>query len=52
MGITNTFATIPGFVAPQLTDSMTTADPKTRECRASCLSRSLDHVHFGQTRIE
>lgn len=29
MGITNTFATIPGFLAPQVTDLLTTADPKT-----------------------
>jgi hypothetical protein len=27
MGITNTFGTIPGFFAPAVTDSITTADP-------------------------
>eukprot|EP00037_Helgoeca_nana_P015170 m.141938 g.141938 ORF g.141938 m.141938 type:complete len:519 (-) comp22892_c0_seq2:155-1711(-) len=30
MGITNTFGTIPGFVAPQVTDMITTADPVTQ----------------------
>jgi len=29
MGITNTFATIPGFVTPLLTNMITTADPDT-----------------------
>ena len=30
MGISNTFGTIPGFVAPYLTDTLTTADPTTQ----------------------
>ena len=31
MGISNTFGTIPGFVAPQVTDMLTTADPHTQK---------------------
>jgi MFS family permease len=30
MGISNTFGTVPGFVAPQVTDMITTADPLTQ----------------------
>lgn len=30
MGISNTFGTVPGFVAPQVTDMITTADPATQ----------------------
>jgi len=47
MGITNTFATIPGFVAPQLTDSMTTADPKTHPDELKAQWRNVFFIAAG-----
>ena len=47
MGITNTAATIPGFLAPMLTDDITTADPITEKEKLLSQWRTVFYIAAG-----